>query len=228
MKVVWIAALCVSMLTIQAFAQKKTTLKTKKDRISYSIGMNIANNLKQQSYDVDPELVAKGIKDMMSGSATLCTEQEAEKSINEYQTELTAKHEAQSKISGEKNMKEGEKFLAENKQKPGIITLPSGLQYKILKTGTGPKPTLAQTVTINYRGTLINGKEFDGSKKDAPLTYPVNQFIKGWTEALQLMAVGSKWQLFVPSDLAYGERGAGGDIGPNATLLFDVELISVK
>ena len=131
--------------------------------------------------------------------------------------------------AGEANKKEGEAFLADNKTKPGVVALPSGLQYKILTEGTGAKPTAGDSVVCNYRGTLINGKEFDSSyKRGQPATFPVGRVIKGWTEALQLMPVGSKWQLFIPSDLAYGASGAGGDIGPNATLIFEVELISIQ
>jgi FKBP-type peptidyl-prolyl cis-trans isomerase FklB len=133
------------------------------------------------------------------------------------------------KVVGEKNVKEGETFLAANKKKEGVVTLPSGLQYKILKTGDGPKPTKDQTVKCHYRGTLIDGTEFDSSyKRGEPTEFPVGQVIKGWTEALQLMPVGSKWQLFIPSDLAYGPNGAGQMIGPNVTLIFDIELISIK
>jgi FKBP-type peptidyl-prolyl cis-trans isomerase FklB len=133
------------------------------------------------------------------------------------------------KEAADKNKAEGEAFLAANKSKEGIVTLPSGLQYKILTEGKGPKPTAADTVVCNYRGTLINGTEFDSSyKRGEPATFPVGGVIKGWTEALQLMPVGSKWQLFIPSGMAYGERGAGADIGPNATLIFEVELISIQ
>ena len=132
-------------------------------------------------------------------------------------------------LAGDANKKEGDAFLAANKTKEGVVTLPSGLQYKILTAGTGPKPTAADSVVCNYKGTLINGKEFDASSKHGgPATFPVGGVIKGWTEALQLMPVGSKWQLFVPADLAYGQRGAGGDIGPGATLIFEVELLSIK
>ncbi|HVG92460.1 MAG TPA: FKBP-type peptidyl-prolyl cis-trans isomerase, partial [Alphaproteobacteria bacterium] len=149
---------------------------------------------------------------------------QAEQEHTQYQA--TAQQGAQ---SGEVNMKEGEEFLAANKAKEGVVTLPSGLQYKILKQGDGPKPTAADIVACNYRGTFINGIEFDSSyKRGQPLTFPLRGVIKGWTEALQLMPVGSKWQLFIPSDLAYGARGAGGLIGPNATLIFEVELISIQ
>jgi FKBP-type peptidyl-prolyl cis-trans isomerase FklB len=146
-----------------------------------------------------------------------------------WQKEMMAKATETQKKAGEKNKKEGDTFLAENKKKPGVVTLPSGLQYKILKEGTGPTPKATDTVVTQYRGTLINGKEFDSSyKRNQPATFPCNQVIAGWTEALQKMKVGSKWQLFVPSNLGYGENGAGGDIGPNATLIFEVELIDIK
>jgi FKBP-type peptidyl-prolyl cis-trans isomerase FklB len=132
-------------------------------------------------------------------------------------------------IAGDANKKEGDAFLAANKTKEGVVTLPSGLQYKILQEGTGPKPTASDTVVCNYRGTLLNGTEFDSSyKRGQPATFAVGQVIHGWTEALQLMTVGSKWQLFIPPDLAYGPRGAGNDIGPNATLVFEVELVSIQ
>ena len=147
----------------------------------------------------------------------------------EVQNDLRKKQQEKMQVMGEANKKEGEAFLATNKAKQGVVTLPSGLQYKILKEGTGPKPTATDSVVCNYRGTLINGTEFDSSyKRGQPATFPVVGVIKGWTEALQLMPVGSKWQLVIPSSLAYGERGAGGDIGPNATLIFEVELMSIQ
>jgi FKBP-type peptidyl-prolyl cis-trans isomerase len=145
------------------------------------------------------------------------------------QADLKSKREASTQVAGNANKTAGEAFLAANKTKEGVVTLPSGLQYKILKAGDGPKPTAADTVVCNYRGTLIDGKEFDASEKHGgPATFPVSGVIKGWTEALQLMPVGSKWQLYIPSDMAYGASGAGGDIGPNSTLIFDVELVSIK
>jgi FKBP-type peptidyl-prolyl cis-trans isomerase FklB len=149
--------------------------------------------------------------------------------LDVLKNKMTAKAAEEAKIMGAANKTQGEAFLAENKTKEGVVTLPSGLQYKIITAGTGPKPTAADTVICNYRGTLLDGKEFDSSyKRNQPLSIPVGRVIKGWTEALQLMPVGSKWQLFIPSDLAYGERGAGADIGPNSTLIFEVELISIQ
>jgi FKBP-type peptidyl-prolyl cis-trans isomerase FklB len=146
----------------------------------------------------------------------------------QLQTEVMGKRQAKAQQEGAVARKEGDAFLAANKAKEGVVTLPSGLEYKILTEGTGPKPTQNDTVTCNYRGTLLNGTEFDSSyKRGHPETFPVSGVIKGWTEALQLMPVGSKWQLFIPADMAYGDRGAGGDIGPGETLIFEVELLSI-
>ena len=218
----------IGLLMGQAYAQD-VTLKNQKDRLSYSLGMDIGMTLKNQSIDVDPAIVARGIKDSISGQNPLMTEQEMRETINTFQKEMMAKQQEVAKQQGEKNKKEGEAFLVENKKKEGVKTLPSGLQYKVIKAGAGKKPKAADTVTTNYRGTLIDGTEFDSSyKRGKPATFPVNGVIPGWTEALQLMEEGAKWQLFVPSNLAYGERGAGGQIGPNATLIFEVELISVQ
>ena len=205
------------------------TLTTQKDKFSYALGMNIGMNMKKQSVPVDADLLARGLKDSMAGGKTLLTEDEARAVLTEMQNELRKQQEAKAKQLGEDNKKEGAEFLATNKAKENVVTLPSGLQYKIMQPGTGPKPAASDTVTVNYRGTLINGSEFDSSyKRGQPATFPVTGVIKGWTEALQLMPVGSKWQLFIPADLAYGERGAGSNIGPNATLIFEVELISIK
>jgi len=204
------------------------TLKTDKEKASYAIGMNIGEGMRRQSLDIDPAIVGRGLKDAFSDSKTLMTESEMRATLSAFQTDMNGKLEAKRKQEGEAAQKEGEAFLASNKSKPGVTTLPSGLQYKILTTGSGPKPAASDTVVCHYRGTLINGKEFDSSyKRGEPLTIGVSGVIKGWTEALQLMPVGSKWQLFIPSNLAYGERGAGADIPPNATLIFDVELISI-
>jgi FKBP-type peptidyl-prolyl cis-trans isomerase FklB len=206
-------------------------LKTDKEKVSYAIGMNIGANFKRQGIDVDPELFMQGIKDATSGSKTLLTEDEERAVLTKYQGELRARMQDEAKQAAETNKKAGEAFLAANKSKEGVVTLPSGLQYKILKEGTGPKPTASDTVECNYRGTLINGTEFDSTAKHGgqPAKFPVNGVIKGWTEALQLMPVGSKWQLFIPSDLAYGERGTpGGEIGPNSTLIFEVELLGIE
>ena len=194
-----------------------------------NIGSGLGANLKKQSVEVDSTLVSQGLKDAMSGGKTRLTEEEAQAVLKEVQTEVQKEQQAKMKEAADKNKGEGEAFLAANKSKDGVVTLPSGLQYKILTAGTGPKPTASDSVKCNYRGTLINGTEFDSSyKRGQPATFAVGQVIKAWTEALQLMPVGSKWQLFVPSSLAYGERGAGAEIGPNATLIFEVELLSIE
>jgi FKBP-type peptidyl-prolyl cis-trans isomerase len=210
-------------------SQSPSTLATQKEKLSYALGMNIGKNLHRDAIEIDPNLLLQGMKDAIAGGQTLMTDQEAQAAVTELQNDLRKKQEEKTQAAGGNNQKEGEAFLAANKTKPGIVTLPSGLQYKILKAGTGAKPTATDSVVCNYRGTLIDGTEFDSSyKRGQPATFPVNGVIKGWTEALQLMPVGSKWQLFVPADLAYGARGAGNDIGPNATLIFEVELESIK
>jgi len=218
------------LLPTLSLAQGGTAeLKTEKDKLSYAMGMDLGGQLKKNSVDVDPSVFARGLADALSGGKTLLTEEEAKTVITELQKTMFAKNLAQAKAAGDKNRAEGEAFLAANKSKEGVVTLPSGLQYKIITAGTGPKPTLEQTVVCQYRGTLIDGKEFDSSyKRGQPATFPVKGVIKGWTEALQLMPVGSKWQVFVPSALAYGERGAGADIQPGATLIFEIELVAIK
>jgi len=195
-----------------------------------NIGQGLGSNLKKQGVEVDWTLVAQGLKDVVSDSKTRLTEEEAKKVLTEVQNEVRAQQQEKMKEAADKNKTEGEAFLAANKSKEGVVTLPSGLQYKILTEGKGPKPTAADTVVCNYRGTLINGTEFDSSyKRGEPATFPVGGVIKGWTEALQLMPVGSKWQLFIPSSLAYGERpDPRSGIEPNATLIFEVELISIQ
>jgi FKBP-type peptidyl-prolyl cis-trans isomerase FklB len=206
------------------------TLKTQKDKASYAIGLNIGKSMHKDSVDVDTAILLRGLKDGLAGTKPLLTDDEARAAMVALQADLRKKQEEKMVVQGEANKKQGEAFLAENKTKDGVVILPSGLQYKILTEGTGPKPTAADTVVCNYKGTLIDNTEFDSSyKRGQPATFPVSGVIKGWTEALQLMPVGSKWQLFIPSDLAYGARGGpGGGIGPNATLVFEVELMSIQ
>jgi len=202
-------------------------LPTQKEKFSYALGMNIGSNLRRQSVPVDPDILLRGLKDSLAGNQTLLTEEEERTVIMEVQADIRKQMQEKLKAEGDANKKDGEAFLAANKAKEGVVTLRSGLQYKILQAGTGPKPTATDSVTVNYRGTLINGTEFDSSyKRGQPATFPVNGVIKGWTEALQLMPVGSKWQLVIPSDLAYGERGPS-EIGPNSTLIFEVELLKI-
>lgn len=207
-----------------------TTLTTDKQKASYAIGMNWGTGLHRQGIDLDTPALLQGMKDALAGGKTLMTEEEATAALKKLQSELQAKQQAKAKEEEASNAKEGAAFLAANKSKPGVVTLPSGLQYKILKEGSGPKPTATDTVVCNYRGTLVNGTEFDSSfKRNEPATFPVSGVIKGWTEALQLMGVGSKWQLVIPPDMAYGARGTpNGPIGPNSTLIFEVELLSIK
>jgi FKBP-type peptidyl-prolyl cis-trans isomerase len=210
-------------------AAPAVVLKTPKDKISYAIGADLAGKLKNQSIAVDPALLSRGLRDGLAGAKPLMTPDEVRAALTDLQTQLRQKQMAMVKEMGESNKREGDAFLAANKTKEGVVALPSGLQYKIVKAGNGDKPKPTDTVVCNYRGTLISGKEFDSSyKRGQPATFPVSGVIKGWTEALQLMPVGSKWQLFIPPDLAYGERGAGNDIAPNATLIFEVELISIQ
>jgi len=204
-------------------------LTTDKQKQSYALGMNVARGISRQGADVDAVAMARGLRDTLSGAKLLLTDDQAEAALKQLQDAVHAKQDVELQKMGEANMKEGQEFLAANKAKDGVVTLPSGLQYKIITPGTGPKPTADDTVVCNYIGTFINGTEFDSSyKRGQPAEFPVKGVIKGWTEALQLMPVGSKWQLFVPPDLAYGSRGAGGAIPPNATLIFQVELISIK
>jgi FKBP-type peptidyl-prolyl cis-trans isomerase len=208
-------------------------LKTRKEKFSYALGMDIGTqvggSLKKQSVEVDWNLTSEGLKDAMSGGKTRLTQEEAKAVLDEVQAEVRKEQQEKMQQAAATNKAEGENFLAANKAKEGVVTLPSGLEYKILKAGDGPKPAASDQVVCNYRGTLINGTEFDSSyKRGQPATFEVGQVIKGWTEALQLMPVGSKWQLFIPSSLAYGERpDPRSGIEPNAALIFEVELLSI-
>jgi FKBP-type peptidyl-prolyl cis-trans isomerase FklB len=212
-----------------AKAAAPLVLTTDKQKASYAIGMNVASTLRHRSMDVDPDILARGLKDYLAGGKTLLTEDEAKTALTALDAEARKAQEEKMQLAAETNKKEGDAFLAENKAKPGVVTLPSGLQYKVITEGTGPKPAADDSVVCNYRGTLLNGTEFDSSYKHGQsIEIPVGRVIKGWSEALQLMPVGSKWQLFIPPDLAYGPRGAGNDIGPNATIVFEVDLVSIK
>jgi FKBP-type peptidyl-prolyl cis-trans isomerase len=210
-------------------AKTPLTLKTDKDKVSYSIGVNIGKSMRKDAVDIDPTIFSRGMKDALGGGKLLLTDDEMKIALTKLQGELRAKQEEAMQKAGEINKKAGDDFLAQNKTKQGVVALPDGLQYKILKEGTGPKPAATDSVVCNYRGTLLDGTEFDSSyKRGQPATFPVNGVIKGWTEAVQLMPVGSKWQLFVPAELAYGNRAPSPEIGPNATLVFEVELLSIQ
>lgn len=219
--------------TGKATAAKPATaapaLNTQKEKVSYAIGADLGNKLKTSSIDIDPSILTRALKDVLTGGTTAMNDEEIRATLTDLTKDLQAKQATVNKEKSDKNKKDGEAFLAANKTKEGVVALPSGLQYKIVKTGTGPKPTAADTVVCNYKGTLIDGKEFDSSyKRGQPATFPVGGVIKGWTEALQLMPVGSTWQLFIPADLAYGDRQAGPDITPGSTLVFEVELVSIQ
>ncbi len=202
---------------------------TDREKASYAIGQNIGSSMKRDGLDVDPTILAQGLKDALTGATPKLSEAEAQAAMTNLRNKVMAQRQEEQQKAGETNKKAGDQFLAANKAKPGVVALPDGLQYKVLKEGTGPKPKASDTVTVNYRGTLIDGTEFDSSEKHGEAaTLGVGQVIKGWTEALQLMPVGSKWQLVIPPDLAYGPNGAGGVIPPNATLVFDIELLSIK
>jgi FKBP-type peptidyl-prolyl cis-trans isomerase FklB len=207
---------------------KPLVLETEKDKESYAIGLNVGKGLHRDSIDVEPKILLQGIEDAMADGKLLLTDDETKTVLVDLQNQVRQKQEEKRLALVETNKKEGDAFLAANKTKEGVVTLPSGLQYKVLVAGTGAKPSAADTVVCNYRGTLLDNTEFDSSyKRGQPLTFTVGGVIKGWTEALQLMPAGSKWQLFIPPDLAYGERGSG-PIGPNATLVFEVELVSIQ
>jgi FKBP-type peptidyl-prolyl cis-trans isomerase FklB len=211
------------MTTLEKDLEQKQSPKDK-DKYSYSIGLNIGFNLSRQKVDVNPDVLIDGIKDTIAGRPKLTSDQ-----VKDIMGQFEKDNQQKQKQAGEKNKTEGAKFLEDNKKKQGVKTTASGLQYKVIKEGNGAQPKATDTVTVNYRGTLINGTEFDSSyKRGQPATFPVNGVIKGWTEALQLMKVGSKFQLFLPPKLAYGERAMTPEIGPNSTLIFQVELLGIK
>jgi FKBP-type peptidyl-prolyl cis-trans isomerase len=212
-----------------AKTQTAPPLATIKDKFSYALGMKMGANLHKQAVDVDPNVMLRGLKDSLAGGKTQLTDDQATAALQEVTNQLRQQAQQKMQVTAEENKREGAAFLAANKAKDGVITLPSGLQYKVLKQGTGPKPGLTDTVVCNYRGTLINGTEFDSSyKRGQPVTFPINGVIKGWMEALPLMPVGSKWQLFIPAELGYADHSPSPDIGPDSTLIFEVELLSIQ
>jgi len=227
MKSVFVVFAGILLLAGQVFGAEDTALTSQRDKVSYTIGVYSGNNLKQQSVDIDPDIMAKGIKDSLSGGKTLLTDQEMREVMSAFQKDMAIKQTEKRNALAEKNKKEGEAFLAENKKKEGVKILPSGLQYKVIQEGTGKNPKATDGVVAHYHGTRIDGTVFDSSyQRDEPATFKLDKVIKGWTEALLMMKEGAKWQIFIPSNLAYGENGAG-PIEPNATLIFDVELIKI-
>jgi FKBP-type peptidyl-prolyl cis-trans isomerase FklB len=220
------------LLLIACNGKGNAKLETQKDKVSYIIGQNIGRSFKQQGLDgdvIDLVKLRAGIEDVLTGAEAKLTEEQMAEIMTAFQQDMMKRADSVNKAKGAANKKAGEDFLAANAKKSGVVVLPSGLQYKVITEGKGEKPTLTSMVSVQYRGTLIDGKEFDSSiKRGQPATFPVNGVIAGWTEALQLMPVGSKWMLYVPSALAYGEQAAGPDIGPSSTLIFEVELLSVN
>ncbi|MGV3538679.1 MAG: FKBP-type peptidyl-prolyl cis-trans isomerase [Rufibacter sp.] len=203
-------------------------LKDLKQKVSYIIGRDMAGNFKKQGIEIEPEALLAGLREALGGTPSQLSQDEVQSAMMQLQMQMQEQQQANAGATGEQNKKEGEAFLAENKGKEGVKSLPSGLQYQVLESGSGKTPSKSSQVTTHYHGTLIDGTVFDSSyQRGEPATFPVNGVIAGWTEALQLMKEGDKWRLFIPSNLAYGARGAGADIGPNATLIFDVELLQV-
>jgi len=220
------------LLLLSVFAvgsvSAEDTLKSKQEKLGYAIGMNIASNMKQQNVDVDVDQLAAGLTAVLKGEKTVLSQEEMGQILMAYQQEMQMKQMAKAAEDAAKNEKLSQEFLSENGKKDGVVTLPSGLQYKIIKAGTGASPAATSKVQVHYRGSLIDGTEFDSSyKRGEPASFPVNGVIAGWTEALQLMKEGGQWQLVIPSDLAYGANGAPPMIPPNATLVFDVELLKI-
>ena len=210
-------------------AKESEPLTTQRDRVNYAIGVNLIGNFKQQGVEIDLDVVMQGMKDAASGGKLLLNEDELRIAITQYQTKIRQRRAPEVSKSAIDNKVEGETFLAENMKKEGVVTLESGLQYKVLNSGDGKKPTLEDTVECQYRGFFVNGNEFDSSyHNERPALFKVAEMIPGWRQALPLMPVGSKWQIFVPSQLAYGEHGKGGLIGPNTALIFEIELLAVK
>jgi len=205
------------------------TLKTEKEKTSYAVGVQMGTDMKKYHMDLDPDVVAKGFRDAYTGGKFLLNDRDMSQALADTEKQITAKSAGVMKEEAEKNRQEGEAFLARNRTREGVKTLPDGLQYSVIKAGTGRTPRPTDIVVVNYRGTFIDGSEFDNSyRRGRPFVFPVNRVIRGWTEALQLMKVGSKWQLFIPAQLAYGPHGAPPTIGPNETLIYELELLSIQ
>ena len=229
MKLKCVLGVALGLWAMQMSAQEPAALKSSKEKTSYGMGVVLARSFQSQGIDVDPDLLVKGLKDVLSGGKLLMSDDDLRTTMTAFQDQLQQKQAQARSVAAENNKKAGDAFLAENAKKDGVVVLPNGLQYKILTAGEGKKPTESDTVVCQYRGTLIDGTEFDSSyRAGQPATFEVKGVIPGFREALKLMPVGSKWQLFIPSEMAYGERGAGNAIEPNATLIFEIELVSIK
>ncbi|WP_165483062.1 FKBP-type peptidyl-prolyl cis-trans isomerase [Legionella genomosp. 1] len=229
MKMKLVAAATMSLAMSTAIAASDVTLSTDMDKLSYSIGADLGKNFKKQGIEVNPAAMAKGLQDGMAGSQLMLTDDQMKEVLNKFQKDLMSKRNAEFSKKSEENKSKGEAFLSQNKTKEGVVSLPSGLQYKVIETGSGAKPAKDDTVTVEYTGKTIDGQVFDSTDKSGkPATFKVSQVIPGWTEALQLMPAGSTWEIYIPSSLAYGPRSVGGPIGPNETLIFKIHLISVK
>ena len=235
MKRGWIGLLGLGLVATMAYGQQDlpkqggVELKTTRDQASYAIGRNIGEGIKNDGLDLNVAALVQGLSEAMAGAASRLTPQQQDAALTAFRREVEAKMAEKAKSEGDKNKREGVAFLAANKAKPGVVSLPSGLQYVVIKSGKGASPKANDTVKTHYHGTLINGKVFDSSvERGEPISFPVGGVIRGWTEALQLMKVGDKWRLFIPSELAYGPQGAGADIGPNSVLIFEVELLGIE
>jgi FKBP-type peptidyl-prolyl cis-trans isomerase FklB len=229
MKSLLVSVACLVLISCQGNTQDKVELKTTRDSVSYGIGTDIGKNLKAQQIEVNTQALAKGISDAITGGKMMLTDVQIQECMTNFQKDLVTKQQAKAQELGEKNKKEGDAFLAANKSKEGVKTTASGLQYKVEKMGDGPKPKPDQTVTVNYKGTLLDGTEFDNSfKRGEPATFELTRVVKGWIEGLQLMPAGSKFTFYIPPELGWGASGAGSGVPPNATVIFEIELISVK
>ncbi|MDK2847765.1 MAG: FKBP-type peptidyl-prolyl cis-trans isomerase FklB [Desulfuromonadales bacterium] len=225
-------AVAATVFLINGCSGKEQTvakMESLQDKVSYGIGLRIGKDFKSQQVELNPDLLMKGIEDGLAGTEPLLSDEQIRETMVAFQQEMMEREKTRLEEASVKNAEEGKKFLEENAKKEGVVTLPSGLQYKVITEGSGKQPSSEDTVKVHYRGTLVDGTEFDSSySRNEPAEFPVGGVIPGWTEALQLMKEGSKWQLVLPPELAYGERGAGPRIGPNATLVFEVELLEVE
>lgn len=225
MKAVWWLGCAAALVAATSHAKDVVEIKNDKQKFSYSVGIQVGQNLKRQNLDYDAKALSQGIQDALAGTTPKLSDAEMRTAMEAMHKKEVEKREAAAK----KNLETGKAFLADNKKKAGVVARESGLQYKVMKDGKGKQPKPTDTVQVHYRGTLINGTEFDSSyKRGEPATFPVNGVIQGWQEVLPLMKEGAKWQVWIPSDLAYGARGAGGAIGPNETLIFEIELLAIK